>query len=183
MVAGSSVVPSPVWVGGSPDLPNPLPELVPTEPPPPTPTPTPPLVAVFKARKAARFDVSPDDAEITVNGRHIGKADDWDDAGGGKLYEFDAPGAYYVKLSLKGYRTAWIKIVVSRDASEKVAEVDTELKKSGDKDDEKADKKDKKSKKKEGQEGREGQGRGRRGDVAATRRRPERDRRRPLRGL
>ena len=77
--------------------------------------------------------------------RDIGKADDWDDTGGGKLYEFDGPGSYYVKLSLKGYRTAWIKIVVSEDASEKVAKVDTELKKDGGHDDEKADKKDKKS--------------------------------------
>lgn len=147
VVAGLGVVPSPVGAGGSPDLPPPLPELVPTEPPPPTPTPTPPLVAVFKARKAARFDVSPDDAEITVNGRSVGKADDWDDRGGGKLYEFDAPGAYYVRLSLKGYRTAWIKIVVSRDASEKVAEVDTELKKDGDTGDKKADSKKKSAKK------------------------------------
>ena len=107
VVAGSSMVPSPVWVGGNPDLPTPPPELVPTEPPPPTPTPTPPLVAVFKARKAAKFDVSPDDAEVTVDGHSIGKADDWNE---GKLYKFDGPGAYYVKLSLKGYRAAWIEI-------------------------------------------------------------------------
>ena len=123
------------------DLPTSRSEVVPTELPPPTRTPTPPLVAVFKARKAANPDVSPDDAEVTVDGLQIGKADDWND----KLYKFDGPGSYYVKLSLKGYRTAWIKIVISEDASEKVAEVDTKLRKDGGKDDEEADRKDKKS--------------------------------------
>ena len=129
------------WAGASSPPPTPQPEVVPTEPPPPTRTPTPPLVAVFKARKAASFDVSPDDAEVTVDGHSIGKADDWKD----KPYKFDGPGSYFVKLSLKGYRTAWIKIVISEDASEKVAEVDTELKEDSGKDDGKVDKKDKKS--------------------------------------
>lgn len=132
--------------GGLPE-PPPWPAAVPTEPPPPTPTPTPRLVAVFKTRQAARFDVSPEDADIAIDGRSIGTADDWDDKGGGKLYEFGGPGNHYVKLSLKGYRTVWIKIVVSPDASEKVAEVDTELKKHRDKGDDSADQKDKKSKK------------------------------------
>lgn len=120
---------------------------LPAPPPPPTATPTPPIVAVFEAREAARFDVSPDDAEISVNGKVIGKADDWDDRCGGELYEFERPGVYYVKLTLKGHRTTWVKIVVSEDAGEKVAKVDTELKSDRGKDDRKADKKGKKDKK------------------------------------
>jgi hypothetical protein len=144
---GLSLPTAPLPAGALPIMPTPTPKpwVVPTELPPPTPTPTPPLVAVFRARQAARFDVSPEDAEVTVDGRSIGKADDWDDKGGGKLYRFDGPGSHYVKLSLKGYRTAWIKIVVSGSASDKVAEVDTELKEDGGKGDDK-DKKSRKAK-------------------------------------
>lgn len=126
---------------------SPAPEALPAAPP-PTPTPTPPIVAVFKTREAARFDVSPDEAELEVNGAAIGTADDWDDRGGGKLFEFDRPGTYYVRMALKGYRTTWVKIVVAKDASDKVAKVDTELAEDGDtKGDAGAKKKDEKGRK------------------------------------
>ena len=78
-------------------------------------------------RRAAEFHVDPEDAHVSVDGRPIGVADDWDGVGGGKSYAFDAPGVYRIELSLAGYRTAWVKIVVAPDAREDVVDVDTEL--------------------------------------------------------
>jgi serine/threonine-protein kinase len=89
--------------------------------------PPPPITAVFETRRAAEFHVDPEDALITIDGRPIGKADDWDDMGGGKQWVFTAPGEHLVELSLSGYRTAWIKIVVRPDAKSDVADVDTDL--------------------------------------------------------
>lgn len=100
----------------------------------PTPRsrPTPPIEKVYECRAGAVFGVDPEEALITVNGKTIGKADDWDDAGGGQKYLFGGPGTYFVKLSLEQYRTAWIKIVVRPQAEEEYASVDLELKKLAD---------------------------------------------------
>lgn len=97
--------------------------------PKPRPTHTPPIEKVYECREGAIFGVDPEEALITIDGATIGKADDWDDAGGGKKYSFGGPGTYYVKLSLDGYRTAWIKIVVHPQAEEEYADIDLELEK------------------------------------------------------
>jgi hypothetical protein len=74
--------------------------------------------------------VDPEEAEVSIEGRLIGIADDWDGSGGGEVYEFPGPGDYYVRLSLPPkWETAWIKIVVTPDAAADVVEVDTELRK------------------------------------------------------
>lgn len=93
----------------------------------PAPPPPPPIAAVFETRRAAEFHVDPEDALVTIDGRPIGKADDWDDMGGGKQWVFTAPGEHLVELSLAGYRTAWIKIVVKPDAKRDVVDIDTDL--------------------------------------------------------
>ena len=103
-----------------------VPWVPPTEEP-PTATPTPPIEKVFTCQKGAKFNVSPEDAEVWIEGKKIGTADDWDDMGGGKVFDFPKPGTYYVRLTLKGYKTAWVKIVVKSDADKEVANVDTEL--------------------------------------------------------
>ena len=101
--------------------------------PPPTaagPTPTPPIVQVLECREGANFNVSPEKAQVTINGKLIGIADDWDGAGFGKLgksYIFPGSGVYYVKLSHPERQTAWIKIVVSPEAKRRLADVDTRL--------------------------------------------------------
>ncbi|MBP1642021.1 MAG: Protein kinase [Acidobacteria bacterium] len=95
--------------------------------PAPPPAPAVPIESVFETRRAAEFHVDPEDALVTVDGSPIGVADDWDDVGGGKQYVFPGPGEYLVQLSLAGYRTAWIKIVVSPGAKRDVANVDTNL--------------------------------------------------------
>jgi hypothetical protein len=90
------------------------------------PTP-PPVAARFSCRRGADFNVSPEDAVVTVDGTVIGKADDWDNKGGGKTYVFARPGRHLVRLALAGYRTTWIEIVVGPSAKDEVADVDTEL--------------------------------------------------------
>ena len=97
---------------------------------PPLPTPTPPIVQVFECREGANFNVSPEKAQITVNGKVIGVADDWDGAGFGKLgksYTFPGAGVYYIKLSHPERQTAWVKVVVSPEAKRRLADIDTRL--------------------------------------------------------
>jgi hypothetical protein len=95
--------------------------------PTPTPAPEPALAGVFETRSAAEFHVSPEETQVTVAGQLIGIADDWDGMGGGKKYVFPGPGAYLVKLSLPGYQTAWVKVVVAPTAKQEVVDVDTDL--------------------------------------------------------
>ena len=103
-----------------------------TEPTAAAPTPTPPIVQAFECREGANFNVSPEKAQITVNGKVIGIADDWDGAGFGKMgksYMFPGAGVYYVKLSHPERQTAWVKIVVSPEAKRRLADVGTRLQK------------------------------------------------------
>jgi hypothetical protein len=98
-----------------------------------TSTPTPlkrppgPVSQVFECRRGAEFHVSPDETVVTIDGRRIGIADDWDGSGGGRTYYFRGSGTHYVRLSLRGYRTTWIKIVVRPGAEEEIVDVDTSL--------------------------------------------------------
>lgn len=143
---GPAVSPSPLvskTPTALPATPSPVPgelavPFVPTATPtpwPPTPTPTPPIVAVFRAREKVKFNVSPEDAHVIINGHDIGKADDWDDMGGGESWRFPGvPGVYWVRFELEGYRTTWIKLIADPDAKDKTADVDTELKKAKDHD-------------------------------------------------
>ena len=74
--------------------------------------------------------MSPEKAQITVNGKVIGVADDWDGAGFGKLgksYTFPGAGVYYIKLSHPERQTAWVKVVVSPEAKRRLADIDTRL--------------------------------------------------------
>lgn len=98
--------------------------LVPT----PTPTPTrPPVVATYLGREGAVFNVSPEEALVEIEGKIIGTADDWDGKGGGQVYRFPQPGTYYARLSLQGYRTVWVAIVITASAVDEEADVDWEL--------------------------------------------------------
>jgi serine/threonine-protein kinase len=112
-----------------PTVPPTMPVVVPPTEPPPTPTPTPPIEATFTCSSGAEFHVSPEEAEVALNGRVIGPADDWDDAGGGRTWMFDRPGTYYARFALAGRRTAWVKIVVEPGAGDEICEVDFKLSK------------------------------------------------------
>ena len=87
----------------------------------------PPVAGIFYCRRGADFNVSPEDAVVTVDGTVIGKADDWDNKGGGKTYVFARPGRHLVKLALAGYRTTWIEVVAQPSAKDEVVDVDTQL--------------------------------------------------------
>ncbi|HEV8268739.1 MAG TPA: hypothetical protein VGR00_10910 [Thermoanaerobaculia bacterium] len=91
------------------------------------PAPTPPIVAVYHCRRGAEFHVSPDEAEVAVNGKVIGIADQWDDRGGGRQYLFDHAGWYYVRFKLRGYQTTWVKIEVENLAEKEIAKVKQKL--------------------------------------------------------
>ena len=124
------VVAVPVAVAPTPAVAPPPVEPAPAaiEPAPaPAPAPEPSWAGVFSTRRAAEFHVDPEDAHVSVDGRPIGVADDWDGVGGGKSYAFATPGEYRIELSLSGYRTAWVKVVVAPDAREDVVDIDTEL--------------------------------------------------------
>ena len=99
-VGDADLVPTPwVWPTQPPTLPPTVMFLHPSTPPPvigvepptatpvpPPPTPTmPPITAVFECQKGAKFGVSPDAAEVTIDGKLLGIADDWDGFGGGPV--------------------------------------------------------------------------------------------------
>ena len=111
--------------------PTPPPPTPTPRPPAPTPqpTPTPPIVAIFECREGVEFHVSPDEAEVEVNGTIIGIADDWDGVGGGQKYLIRVAGEHYARFTLAGYEPAWVKIVISPNARDRFCDVDTKLKK------------------------------------------------------
>jgi len=85
------------------------------------PEPTvPPIVAIFYCRRGAEFKVSPEETVVTVDGNVLGEAN-------GREHRFDRPGKHLVQLSLRGYRTTWIQIVVDPAAADEIVEVDTVL--------------------------------------------------------
>ncbi len=111
--------------------PSPPPAIAPPAPTPaPVPAPAAPaleVLQVFRCTKGAEFNVSPEEALVSVDGRRLGTADDWDGSGGGKTYVFPGPGTYDILLTLDGYEPARVQVVVSEDAEEEIADVDTEL--------------------------------------------------------
>jgi hypothetical protein len=93
----------------------------------PAPEPPPPIATVYECRKGAEFHVEPEEALVTVDGNLLGTADDWDGSGGGKAYLFPGPGEYVVRLALQGYRTTFVKVVVTPGAKRDIVDVDNEL--------------------------------------------------------
>ncbi|OFV82106.1 MAG: hypothetical protein A2Y78_13150 [Acidobacteria bacterium RBG_13_68_16] len=95
--------------------------------PPPLESPVPAVAAIFYCQRGAEFNVSPEETIVSVDGKEIGKADDWDGKGGGQTYVFSRPGKHRVKLALPGYRTTWIEVVVDPAANDEIVDVDTTL--------------------------------------------------------
>ncbi|HET9794027.1 MAG TPA: serine/threonine-protein kinase [Thermoanaerobaculia bacterium] len=82
---------------------------------------------VYHARRAMKFQFSPDQARLSVDGKYIGIADDWDDHGGGKPFPL-APGIHRLKATLPGYRDLNIQIVVAPSAPKDVESAGDEMK-------------------------------------------------------
>jgi len=82
---------------------------------------------VYRTKRFARFGVSPDQARLYIDGRYVGTADDWDDSGGGKEFQFAWEGVHRVRLELPGYRDLNLEVVVTSAAQEETVEIDDEL--------------------------------------------------------
>ncbi|HEY1251115.1 MAG TPA: hypothetical protein VGH97_07970, partial [Thermoanaerobaculia bacterium] len=116
--------------------PAPVEDLVAAAPPPPAPAAAPParasssrpdrVDATYTTRRGVRFTSSPEQARLYVDGRYVGIADDWDNRGGGRAYEFDSSGSHYVRMELPGYQTRQLEIDVRPDAGDSVS-IDEEL--------------------------------------------------------
>lgn len=76
-----------------------------------------------------KLNVSPEQARVFINGRYVGIADDWDDAGGGSLLTFLADGRFRIRLAYPGRKDANIEIVVAGNAVEDRVEVERDLEK------------------------------------------------------
>jgi len=102
------------------------------EPPPPPPPPAASddraarIDATYATRRAVRFTSSPEQARLYVDGRYVGIADDWDNRGGGREYEFEKPGSHVVRMELPGYRPKRFEIDVGSDGGDSVS-IDEEL--------------------------------------------------------
>lgn len=83
--------------------------------------------ATYSTRRSVRFTSSPDQARLIIDGRAVGIADDWDNRGGGRAFEFEKPGAHDVRLELPGYRTLHLRIDVSPDFEKDNISIDDEL--------------------------------------------------------
>ena len=82
---------------------------------------------VYRVRRAMKFQISPDQARISVDGKYVGIADDWDDHGGGKTFPL-APGTHRVKATLPGYRDLNLQIVVSPSGDKDVESAGDDMK-------------------------------------------------------
>ena len=81
----------------------------------------------YRTRRAMKFQLSPDQARLTIDGKYVGIADDWDDHGGGKTFPF-SPGVHHVTAALPGYRDLNLQIVVSPSAGRDTESAGDELK-------------------------------------------------------
>jgi len=109
--------------------PTPAPTATPT--PVPTATPTPPPAvrpdATFITRRDVRLRISPDQARVFLNGRYVGIADDWDDAGGGALLTFVADGRYRLRITYPGRKDSLVDVLVAGNAVEEKVTIDRSL--------------------------------------------------------
>ncbi|MEP6995174.1 MAG: hypothetical protein ABI968_11680, partial [Acidobacteriota bacterium] len=83
--------------------------------------------AVYATRHRVRFTSSPEQARLTIDGRSVGIADDWDNRGGGREFVFETPGAHDVRMELPGYKTMRLRIDVSPQAEKDSVSIDEEL--------------------------------------------------------
>ena len=82
--------------------------------------------ATYTTKRGVRFTSSPEQARLYVDGHYVGIADDWDNRGGGRTFEFDSEGAHYVRMELPGYQTRQLEIDVRPDAGDSIS-IDEDL--------------------------------------------------------
>ena len=96
-----------------------------TEPPAPQPAPQPPpsenVSGRVRARRGVEFDVSPGDAQVYLDGRPLGAADDVEQ------YEITTPGRHLLRFTAPGYKPALVEVEITQDVRTRWAEVEVEL--------------------------------------------------------
>lgn len=99
---------------------------------PPAPAASPPAVpevrvsATFRCRGKVKFQVDPEEAVVSVDGKVLGEADDWDGMGRSPSWQ-PAPGSYVACFRLKGYHSDCVLVVREPGAKDEVCKVDTQL--------------------------------------------------------
>jgi hypothetical protein len=83
---------------------------------------------VYRTRRFGKFGVSPDQARMYVDGHYVGIADDWDDRGGGRKFEFHREGTHHVRFELPGYRDLKVDVIVTSGADDDTTDIGDELK-------------------------------------------------------
>jgi hypothetical protein len=73
-----------------------------------------------------KFQMSPDQARLYIDGQYVGVADDWDDHGGGQVFPFSA-GTHTVRAALPGYRDLRLQIVVESSAGKETESAGDEM--------------------------------------------------------
>jgi hypothetical protein len=82
--------------------------------------------ATYECRRGVKFSIDPDKAVVTMDGKRIGISEDFYH----RAYNFSHSGTHYAKLSLRGYRTDRVKIVVRSSAGDENADIKLELRRS-----------------------------------------------------
>lgn len=80
-----------------------------------------------EAVRGVRLRISPDQCRVSLDGRSLGVADDWDDRGRGALLTFREPGRHRIRLSLIGYSDLLIDLLISPKAGEEIAHIKEEM--------------------------------------------------------
>jgi hypothetical protein len=83
--------------------------------------------AVLRTKGQVAFAVEPGTAEIYIDGALIGRAQSWRAGDSDKVHRFTRPGAHTVRLTCPGYRTAWLRVIVSEYAPQRKITIDTRL--------------------------------------------------------
>jgi len=85
-------------------------------------------MTVYRTLRAARLAISPDQARITLDGKYVGIADDWDGHGGATDLPLSGKGAHRIHAELPGYEALDIEVDVTAAAEDDVVEVEERLK-------------------------------------------------------
>ena len=80
------------------------------------------VAATYECRSGVKFSVDPDKAAVSMDGKNIGAAETYYH----RAYAL-RPGTHYAKLTLRGYRTETVKILVRPSASDDSADIKLKL--------------------------------------------------------
>lgn len=98
----------------------------PTATVPPTPTVRPADLAIA-VKRFVKLNIKPEQARVFLDGKLIGIADDWDDAGGGALLTFVVEGTHRLRIAYPGRKDLVVDVSASLGAKDDRAEIKRQL--------------------------------------------------------